>query len=88
MGITIGIYGKGSLCAGCIKALLFVYCERSEDFSWWGGGEDVLGGERTSRREAGKVMGDRLESSIERQGNGVGVRALCCCDSGAAERVA
>lgn len=50
------------------------------------------GGERTSRLEAGKVMCDRLESSIERQnltpgqGNWAGVRALCCCDSGAAER--
>lgn len=57
-----------------------------------GGGGDVLGGERTSRLEAGKVMCDRLESSKERQnvtpgqGNWVGVRALCCCDSGAAER--
>lgn len=48
-----------------------------------GGGEDVLGGERTSRLEAGKVTCDRLRSSIERQnltpgqGNWVGVWALC-----------
>lgn len=67
MVIAIGVYGKRSLCARHVKMLFGVLpCERNMDLScckWGGGGEDILGEERTSRQEAGKVICDRLKSS-------------------------
>lgn len=62
MVIAIGIYGKGSLCAGCVKVLLCILpCERSLDFSWWVGWGRGRHSWMRKDFQAGSRKGDRLK---------------------------